>query len=332
MIKEHRISEMLYEKCQQVIEKSGSWNCRCPLCGDSKTKLNVRRFHVDFYPTYNTYMYKCHRCGESNNVYSLYSKLYDVSFKEARKQLDDTEYNPKRVKDRIKKPVKKIQSNVQTELDIDLDEECYCPDDKPESHVGKKLIVKLKEFIKKRKITDICYIAHSGRYKSRIIIPVINNDVLEYFQGRSLYSDVEPKYLNPIVEKTPIIYHKNTINSNRDIIVTEGLIDANSVGNQCTSTLGADLADKKIKLLLKLTDESIIVCMDNDDAGIKSIKSIIEKSRYAKILKYFIMPNKYIDIKDMNKLLTSKNIANIEKFITDNSYSYFYVKTLLKIK
>ena len=80
MIKEYRITEMLYEKCEKVSINGNKWNCRCPLCGDSTTKSNVKRFYIDYYPLYDTYMYKCHRCGESNNIYMLCSSLYDISY------------------------------------------------------------------------------------------------------------------------------------------------------------------------------------------------------------------------------------------------------------
>ena len=331
MIKEYRITEMLYEKCEKVSINGNKWNCRCPLCGDSTTKSNVKRFYIDYYPLYDTYMYKCHRCGESNNIYMLCSSLYDISYKEAKKFLDDTKYDPKNIKNVINNNHIIKEEKIKTELDIDLEKDVYKVSDSPNTTVGKNLIKKLKNFINDRKITETCYIAHRGRYKSRVIIPVINDNILEYFQGRILY-DIDPKYLNPSVEKTPIIYHRDVIDKNKDIFITEGLIDAMSVGNQCTSTLGADLSDSKIDILLSMTKKSVIFCADNDKPGIDAIKRLLDHSRYNKILKYFIMPKEYSHIKDMNNLIVKYNIEDIENFIIKNSFSYFYTKTMLKIK
>jgi DNA primase len=333
MIKEYRITEMLYEKCEKVSIEKNKWNCRCPLCGDSTTKPNVKRFYINYYSKYDTYMYKCYRCGESNNVYILCSLLYNISYNEAKNFLDDKIFNSDNIKKCIKKEHNIIkEKNINTKLDINLKKETYSIDDKPLSSVGKKFIIKLKNFIKERKITEKCFIAHDGKYKSRIIIPVINNNNLEYFQGRALYNSIEPKYLNPSVEKTSIIYHKNVINYNKDIFITEGLLDAMSVGNQCTCTLGADLSDKKLNILLPMTKKSIIYCADNDNPGMNTIKKILKKSKYKKILKFFFMPEKFSHIKDMNKLIQEYNIKNIENFIIENSFSYFRTKILMKIK
>jgi len=147
-----------------------------------------------------------------------------------------------------------------------------------------------------------------------------------------LYDNITPKYLNPDVEKTPIIYHKNVIDNNKDIFITEGLIDAMSIGNQCTSTLGSDLSDIKLDILLPLTKKSIIFCADNDEPGINSIKRLLKKSKYKKLLRYFLMPSKFSDVKDFNNLIVNYDINDLESFIKNNSFSYFYTKTLLKMK
>lgn len=331
-MKDYRISEMLYDKCQNVITKPNKWICRCPLCGDSTTKKNARRFYINYYQPYDTYMYKCYRCGESNNLYMLYSILYDVSYKEAKIFLDDAKYDAKNIKNHLNNVHDIPKEEVNNTLDIDLKNDCYDVDDSPDSLLGRSLVKKLKAFIKKRKIDNNLFIAHSGRYKSRIIIPVINDNKLEYFQGRSLYNEILPKYLNPHVEKTNIIFNKNSISFDRDIIVTEGLIDAMSIGLQCTSTLGADISDEKLEQLFNLTKHTVIVCTDNDDAGKKSISRIFEKSKYHKILKYFIMPKKFSHIKDINELLLSGYPHDMENFIIENSHSYFYTKSFLKVK
>lgn len=323
---------MLYEKCQQVKVKRDEWLCRCPLCGDSKTKPFAQRFHINYYPKYDTFMYKCHRCGESNNVYMLYCELYSASYDDAKKFLNDTEYNPKQIKKRLKQQIVIDKEEVETELDIDLMNDCYRIEDDANTRVGKRLIERLKDFVKERNVHDEpFYIAHSGRYKSRIIIPIINHGILEYFQGRSLYDDVEPKYLNPVVEKEGILLHKDKFKSNESIIVTEGIIDGMTVGSQGTCCLGAYISDDFIAELMKYTNQHIIICLDNDDAGREQLFKIANNSSYTSILKFFLMPYEYNHIKDINELHTTHDISDINEFIKMNSFSDFYVKTKLKL-
>ena len=283
MIKEYRITEMLYEKCQMVQVNRDEWNCRCPLCGDSTTKPHVRRFHINYYPEYDTFMYKCHRCGESNNVYMLYCTLYDQSYKEAKKFLDDKIYDPDNIKKRIKSKIIVNQKSIKTELDIDLDIDCFSISDVPPTRIGQRLVERLKHFTDSRCVNEKFYIAHSGRYKGRIIVPVINNGVLEYFQGRSLYDDVDPKYLNPIVEKSDIILHKDRFKRNTPIIITEGIIDGMTVGNQGTCCLGSSISDEFLSKIFSYTDAGVIICLDNifiDSAAKKQLEKILEQSKY----------------------------------------------------
>jgi len=335
MIKEYRITEMLYEKCQKVTIKKNEWVCRCPLCGDSTTKSNVKRFHINYYPAYDTFMYKCHRCGESNNVYQLYSILYDTSYKEAKKFLNDSTFKSESIQKRLSTQKENCDTKLKTDLDINLKTDCYFIDDNPSSIIGKKLVKKLQSFINDRKISEKCFIAHTGRYKGRIIVPIINNNILEYFQGRSLYNNIEPKYLNPKIEKDNIILHRNVFDKNRDIIITEGIIDAMSIGNQSTCCLGSSISDEFLTQIMSYTNKGIIICLDNifiDNAAKNQMLKLIKKSKYSKILKYFLMPKKYNHIKDINELKIKFNIENLENFVQLNSYSSFFIETKVKMK
>lgn len=325
---------MLYEKCQLVKVKKDEWNCRCPLCGDSTTKPHVRRFHINYYPTYDTFMFKCHRCGESNNIYMLYCILYDKSYKEAKKFLDDTVYNKKNIQKRIKRKTVTEDKDIKSELDLDIKKDCYTIYDMPNSLVSESLINKLKLFIKKRCIKEQLFIAHSGRYKGRVIVPIINNGILEYFQGRSLYNDVEPKYLNPIVEKEGILLHRDRFDKNKPIVVTEGIIDGMTVGNQGTCCLGSYISDDFLANLIQYTNKGIIICLDNifiDKAAKLQLTKIIKNSKYSKILKFFIMPNEFSHIKDVNELSINHNVGDIFNFIQLHSHSDFYIKTKIKL-
>jgi len=332
MIKDYKITEMLFEKCVGVIVKNDSWLCRCPLCGDSVTKKHAKRFHIDYYPQYNTYMYKCFRCNESNNVYILHSLLYGVSYIESKKWLNDTIFDSNSIKKQITKDFDNLPDKIHSELDIDIEQHCYRSTDTPSSIVGKKLIKKLNFFIDTRKIVDDCFIAHSGRYKSRIILPIINGNKLEYFQGRSLYNDIEPKYLNPYVEKENIIYHQGCFDNNKPIIITEGLIDAMSIGNQGTCCLGSNISDSFLDIIYNHTKKDVIIALDNifiDAAAKAQLLKILVSSKYAKKLKYFFIPEKFHNIKDINELVTKYDVGNVENFIRKNSFSFLKAKIRL---
>jgi hypothetical protein len=54
-----KIVDFTYENCEQVDVKDQIIYCRCPICGDSTTKKNVKRFKISYYPSYDEYMCVC---------------------------------------------------------------------------------------------------------------------------------------------------------------------------------------------------------------------------------------------------------------------------------
>lgn len=65
----------------------------------------------------------------------------------------------------------------------------------------------------------------------RVIIPYTHRDRLIYWQGRALDDTMEPRYKNPTVDKEKLIFNYDEIsNGNGNLYVTEGAIDALSIG------------------------------------------------------------------------------------------------------
>lgn len=318
---------------------------RCPFCGDSKTKRNVRRFHVDFYGKYNTYIYKCHRCGVSGDLIGLYGHLNNVPYKEAKDYLEDKVYDPTKIRELFLNPVEmKYESDEKIEsdgnLDINFNTQCYSIDSKEDSKVAKNAINHLKNFINNRKIPDSLklYIAHSGKYSSRIIIPIYIENKIVYFQGRSIYDDVTPKYLNPKVKKSDIILNVDNFDPNKYIVVCEGIIDAHMIeNNQGTCVIGGYIDKKYLNKLTKMTNKGVIICLDNpkkDENSYKVLKKLIDENinKYRSDLKFFIMPKKYNEAKDLNDLVKDFNLKNVYDFVVDNSYDILYMKQFLMTK
>ena len=307
---------------------------RCPLCGDSTTNKKVRRFKIDFYPSYDTFVYHCFRCGESSNIVKLLSDLSNMDYITAKKKLLNQTFNTEYIKNKLsptKKIVPKIKITEHTIFDDFIKNDCFSVNDKPEGRQDLRLIGRLKKFIKARQPTEKCYVCHSGKFKSRIIIPVLNEKGnIIYYQGRAVHDSVIPKYLNPKVEKD-IILNFHNFKRDKYIIISEGILDALSVEyNQGTTILGAFLNDEFLKQLLKKTDKGIIIALDNyvfDDQSVKTIIKFKKRSLYYKSLKYFIFPHKY-KVKDLNQLKTETDIENIYDFVVKNSYSseIFWIK------
>lgn len=311
---------------------------RCPICGDSKKNPNKRRCHVDFYSKYDEWIYTCYNGGcpePSGNIQSLYSHVMSVSWKESNKALTEKKYDPKKIKEKLDK--KKVYEDEVDEkndlLDLDLDD-CLTLTQKPDGRIQERYHNFLKKFYVDRyiPIRRNIMVCHSGKYKNRFIIPVYENGEMIYFQGRSINSDIEPKYFNPDVIKENIVLNRESFNPDKYIIVSEGLIDAFMVeDDQGTTCLGASVSDDFLDKIIPLSEKGVIISLDNpkiDESGYNNYKKLIDNSKYAKKLKYFFMP--IDDVKDLNDLRLMDKDVNIYEFITDNSLSHFKSSIIIR--
>jgi len=145
-----------------------------------------------------------------------------------------------------------------------------------------------RKFIQSRKLGGFdFYIATTGRYTNRIIIPYQydDNDSPFYFQARNL-GVLGIKYLNPSREVTgkkssEILF---PFKSSCDyVFICEGPLDAISLqlnGINATCTQGARLSHSQADML---RDKQVIFAYDNDEAGSEGVlharKTLLGKNK-----------------------------------------------------
>jgi len=323
------VRDFVYEHFPKVTTSKGGshFHARCILCGDSKKSPHKKRFHLDW--NNGEPGYHCFNCDRSGSFMQLYAQIKCMTIEEAKKEIYS--YDPEQIKRELTKIDRKVKKENHTVNMDNIVEDCIGPDDPVEGYVEPKYQKALIDFIEKRKlpheIAGLILVAVRGRYKGRAIIPVYKEGHIIYFQGRALV-DIEPKYLNPIVEKENVVHNEENFDENLYIIVTEGLIDAFMIGNQGTSCLGASLSEGFYKKIEKLSDRGIIIVLDNDETGIEKLSKLLEEN-FTNTAKFFIMPHKYKEIKDLNQLVTDCGIENVYDFVVENSYDKFTTKIKL---
>ena len=331
MISFEFVSNFMYENFENVsVSNNGTqFLARCPLCGDSKKSKRKRRFNLKY--DGDDTVFRCFNCNESGGFKKLYFLITGEYYRECKKY-DYIKEQLLKCSDVKKKTVKKDKKYI---IYNSILNDCIGLKTDVSSPYLKKYKDILINFYKDRKINKNykIYISYYGDYKDRIIIPIYNYDDIIYFQARRIFEDMLPKYKNPATEKSNIILNKNSFDSNKYIIITEGILDAYSVGKQGTCCLGKELNKDFICKIVNLTNIGIIIALDCDSDGIDSVKKyykkVLRKFYYHTKIKYFLMPKEFRVYKDINKLKVEEKIKNMYEFILKNSYSYEKYRILI---
>lgn len=125
-------------------------------------------------------------------------------------------------------------------------------------------------------------------FRDRIIIPILDTrgNVIA-FGGRLLIEDKsQPKYLNspdtPVFKKSENLFSlniaKNNIPNDRTLLLAEGYMDVIALYQggfkNAVATLGTSLTVEQVKIIQRYAD-NVIICYDNDNAGIKATNRAI---------------------------------------------------------
>lgn len=346
MIEDNRVYEILTEICESVSHKRNKrgFIARCPVCGDSQKSKRIRRLHTDYYTKHNDWAITCYNGGcpfRSGNLYSLYATVKGITFREAKKYIDEDKYDSEKIIQALsgsKAPEEIEEIQVSQELSLHINDILFMNDEVPDDRIKRRYHTALIKFIKDRMIPEdyaiqMC-VAHSGRYQGRVIIPIFIDRKLMYFQGRSLFDNVKPKYLNPDIDKSMIISNSDNFSRDKYIIVTEGIIDSWMVeDHQGTSVNGGYFSDELIDFLLTKTDKGVILVPDNItiDKGAKdTLEKFLKESRSAGKVGYFLMPGSRN--KDLNNLRVSNPDLNIYEYIVENMIGKFATEMKMNLE
>jgi hypothetical protein len=292
------------EKFKKV--KPGLYNCRCPICGDSKRNKSKARGY--FYNVKNNTNYKCHNCGVNlsfNNFLkqidpNLYRQFSIEKFKDGKTGKNFIVEEPKFNFD---KPTFKTKLNLLKAT---------------ENETAKKYLESRKLNPDKFYYTDkfkswvnsIKYTFDDLRYdEPRIVIPLFYGKELIGFQGRTLGSSLV-KYITIMLdEEAPKIYGLDEIQKDKTVYITEGPFDSTFIRNSI-ALCGADGDVDKWNII----DPVWIYDNEPRNAEILSrISKVIQRGE-----RVVIWPST-IKEKDVNDMVLSG--LNVQDVIESNTYS-----------
>ena len=293
-------------------KKKGTYNFRCPYCGDSEKKQNKARGYL--FSMRDSFVFKCHNCGVTRN-FSQFLKEQSVNLHD--------EYVMERYKEGM------TGKNYQVKA----------PDFKPFSAkpVFKKNIFSelssveslntthpAKQYLLNRKIPEIYF---SNFYyaedfnawennqntikESRIILPLISEDGNVFgYQARSLNKNATLRYITTILDKQyPKLFGLDRINRNENIFVTEGPFDSLFLSNGL-AMCGADV------VLDRVLYPDCIFVYDNEPRNKQIVERINKTIQHGN--KVVIWPDN-IKEKDINDMILVGH--DVQSVVESNTYS-----------
>ncbi len=300
-------------------KKVDLWNCRCIICGDSKT--NKKKARGYFYRQKNELFYKCHNCDASQHfgtfLKNLDAHIYQQYVFERYAKGENGPKAHKTAEEFIKfeEPVfkpKPLLEQVAQRLDtLDGTNEAvqYC--------LSRKIPVdKFSELYYIPSVKDIQKIA--PQYDSirteepRLLLPFHNEKgELTGVTMRGLRGESLRYIMVKLQDDAPLMFGVNTINKMEPITIVEGPIDSLFLKNSlaCAGTGFGKIEN------LDLPKDYITIVFDNQPRNIEVCR-LVEK--YINLnYKVVIWPCGYRE-KDINEFV--ENGKNVQQIIRDNTY------------
>jgi hypothetical protein len=126
------------------------------------------------------------------------------------------------------------------------------------------------------------YVTDETSYVGRILIPYYFREKIVYWQGRSMDDElISPRYKNPSVDKDNIFFNMDELYRYTEdpLFVTEGPLDAISVGRNAIALTGSTLSEFRLTELRKVARRRrVIFVLDKNLNGKKLGLQILSES------------------------------------------------------
>lgn len=125
-------------------------------------------------------------------------------------------------------------------------------------------------------------VSNEPRWKRRVIMPSFDAEGrLNYFTARAIDPDRKPKYDNPDVDRTPVVFNEMNLNWKKPMVLCEGPFDLVKCPQNSAPMLGSDL-DERHELFnqILVNDTPVLLAMDGDMWHTKTPKVYKKLSEY----------------------------------------------------
>ncbi len=324
---DHKFIGMLAPQLQMFKRKKADlYNCRCPLCGDSKKRKTAARGY--FFVEKNEFLYKCHNCGVclslGNFLKAEAPHLYKDYIVERYKTGTDRRSTPA---PEFKFPKPKFNS-VANEL-----RQLQPLTKLPESHPAIQFMIRRR--FPKYAFTKLYYTDDFATWASlldsskgdelrpneaRLVIPFFNREGELYAaQGRSLDPNERLRYITCVTEREDGLSNRRWFGLERHktdetTIIVEGPLDTFFIDNAIAMCGAGTFKD----LPVGVEKETSIIVYDNEPRNREIVKYMRSMLRSGFTVCVWPAGTVGKDINDM--VLAGRSKSNIQRDILRNAF------------
>lgn len=297
------------DKVMQYLPKDGIrrgnvYNCRCPICGDSKKNSMKKRGYYFFDKGY----YFCHnQCGNISGMKLLEllsgSDYQDIKNEYVKMMFDGKHFNS-------------LSSSSQCESHED---NLFNFKNVINPKWKRPLSDNAKRYLDKRRVLEAPYLKeelysyYDKNNNEYILIPWKINDVECYYQINDFQklNKTGMKYIFPR-NMDKMIYGLDNIDFKYDfIILTEGVYDSLFLPN-AVAIGGKYLTNLQYKIISKRFPKmKLVFSLDNDEPGLSAMAKILNNRHTSTAYSYFKWFDDDTKEKDVNDFIIAKNDVNI---------------------
>jgi len=308
---------LILSSLENVTESYDYYNFRCHICGDSQKSKSKKRGYILKNKT--PWMYYCHNCYYKKPVIFWMKEFFPSYYKDYFKEVLGRNDNKK------KRDLPNIKARRTRKRSTEQDQTKFFVHIK--SGVT-PLFAKAIRFCIDRNIPEDVwskwYVATGEMYRNRLIIPFYDDKgKIYYYQGRSLYDYMTPKYLSRAGNYNSI-YNYYLVDREKPVTVLEGPIDSIFVENSVAVT-GVKIYDDNLKIFKQ---KRFLIDYDCEtfDTKKKTIE-LLTKGEYVfcwkKFMKTYNLPKRSKwDINDVLLYMNKDNFSyeELEPFFTNSIF------------
>ncbi len=283
----------------------GEYSICCPYCSEG-------RYHCGINP--NKGLFNCWICSSSGSLIKLLSKLLNISYTEAKDLINPQNDLKKVLDERNNKILQKTEISLKNKtLKLPLHCKSFIKDSiniwqqAAYRFLQEKYNLSWDEILE----ADLHYCYWGNKYKNCIIIPIYKDRKLVNYIARTWDKNSKKRYMNcsnqeSLVNIKKLCYNLDNIKIGQNLlIIVEGAFDAIKVGlDRSIATLGSEISQEQINLIVGLKPKKIIILADNDPGNPSTLKKAHKLADYISpfiLTKVIEIPFKGKDPADLTK-------------------------------